>query len=122
MNPLHIALIAGGALLLLRRKTVAQETQPAQLRVTPEPIYAPGGKAVELEPVQVTALRPEKPIPFPTSFQYEQMPERPVSQSTGQSIMKPVFGSISLAQHFIREECEKRGGYWSRSGCIGARS
>lgn len=69
MKPIHLLLIAGGALLLLRKRAVAQ------------PIHtAPGKQAYELDPVTVYAPA-EKPIQFPTSFQYEEMPELPRGRS-----------------------------------------
>jgi len=58
MKPIHLALIAGIGFLLLKRRQ----------------------EAVKLPPVTVHAPV-DKPIPFPTSFEREQMPEPPKSRS-----------------------------------------
>ena len=79
MKPIHLALIAGGALLLFRKRATAQGT------------VAPRGEAVKLPPVTVYAPV-DKPIPFPTDFQYEEMPVFPDSTTTrSQGLLERIF-------------------------------
>jgi hypothetical protein len=72
---LPFVLIAGVAYLVTRKK--------------PEP--------VKLDPVEVTALRMEKPIPFPTSFQYEEAPAFPESRS--EQLFRNVFAAPTEWEH-----------------------
>lgn len=83
MKPIHLLIGLGIGFLLLKRK----------------------GEPVKLPPVRVYAPV-EKPIPFPTSFQYEQMPERPTSSNM-------MLDAVISPQ----TRCEQRGGIYTRSGC-----
>lgn len=70
MKPIYLILIAGVGFLLLRR----QYSQ--SLRLRPVTVYAPI----------------EKPIPFPTDFQYEEMPLSPISVTPrSESLFDRVF-------------------------------
>jgi hypothetical protein len=81
MKPIHLILIAGVGFLLLKRRI--------------EPVRLPKG----------TVYAPtEKPIPFPTDFQYEEMPLSPISVTPrSESLFDRVFSSPD-AWSVLREQ------------------